>query len=203
MTKEINHSEKTTRKFKYDVNNHLIERTFYDSLSEMTILDSIKCNEEGKEIECKRYLKKDLFKKVFYSYDKNGNRIITKEFDKNGKSLRHDVLLYNDHADLIESIEYYPNGSILRKYIYKYNKEGYLTDWIWTDSSGKEVLSYKYTLDAFGNRAGWIIIKEGKYKDREDNYTYEYDKNGNWIKQIVYKDKKPSKVNLRQITYAK
>ena len=114
---------------------------------------------------------------------------------------------YQD-GKLIEKINRRNTGKIWMRFEYKYS-ENKVEELIYSED-GKINQHYVIKLDEKGNQ----IEKTDKdvlkiYGERKYRYEYEFDKQGNWIKQIIYKEEtengvklfKPYSVYYRTITY--
>lgn len=106
-------------------------------------------------------------------FDKNGNLLSVKTFDK--EALNKLVKLsYDNDNNLIEEIEYDSNGKIAKKTLYNY-KEGRIQSYEVVDLQGKVIESviFKYSEDK--KRIISEKLKEGKYLEYSTQYIYKDD----------------------------
>lgn len=133
-------------------------------------------NEKGDRIEENHYNSDgSLDYKVTYKYDENGNKIEGNIYFSNGKLDKKVTYKYDEKGNIIELNGYNSDGSLLYKYTYKYDKKENIIEKNRYNSNGS--LDEKYT------------------------YKYEYDKNNNWIQQVVYENNKPIGIKERIIEY--
>lgn len=116
-----------------------------------------------------------LMGKVLYNYDQNGNRIKWQLFSNKDKPLQYIEFIYSPGGFLEHMKQYSDSGKMTLLYDYKNNDKG-------------EKINEHY--ENFVN--GTIS---------ENELRYEYDKKGNWIKRVIYKDNKPSWLSERELKY--
>lgn len=160
----------------YDQNNDLITRTFF------------KYNDDNQLTEINQYDKDSIL-----SY----KSIIKYEGDLKIQSY------YSGDGYFYSSVKINSKGQIIErvtdeKSIAEYDKNGFLISIsVFKDSSTR---TFKYVNDEHGN-----IIKVDIYRNddlREScNLDYEYDKNNNWFKRVMYVDDKPISITIRAIEY--
>lgn len=107
------------------------------------------------------------------------------KYDKKGKKLEEEILQQN---------------SLVAKIFYKYDANGNVseTEQIGADGISSVVRSFKY--DEKGNKVEMKEISKGVLKVLH-TYEYEFDSNGNWIRQISYEEGKAIMVTEREISY--
>ena len=142
--------------------------------------------------------------KTTYKYDDKG--IIARErrtfpYDvRNGDSYFKWTYKYDDKGNMTECNNYEAD-TLISKDTYEYDGYGKLTEHIYSrDGSLKTKTTYKY--DDNGNEI------EVKRYDRngilETKFTTkynDYDKEGNWLRMIVFEDDKPVIITTREIEY--
>ncbi len=137
--------------------------------------------------------------KSLFKYDTSGNMIEQDDYE-NGKKLAEKIVdSYDDKGCLVKSILYYPIDTICWMNMSKY------------DSAGNEIEATHYE----GTKFDWhgVTTFDDKSNELKDNmysekgtlllsgqYSYEYDKTGNWTKEWYYADGK-LKVIERAIEY--
>ena len=109
-------------------------------------------------------------------YDEKGNRIEENEYNSDGSLKSKATYKYDEKGNKIEENRYNSDGSLDKKYTYKY------------DEKGNRIEKNEYNSD------GSIVIEKWTNKN-------EYDKQGNWIKTIVFKNEIPRNIVERQIEY--
>lgn len=120
--------------------------------------------------------------KFLYTYDDQGNKKVL-TYDSDGSMTRGQLEFYDKKGNINELSSLNTNGRLEDKFIYTYDEAGSCTEALRYDSDGDLT---------------------GRYL-----HAYEYDKTGNWIKQInseeVYKFGKtyiePKSQTIRSITY--
>ena len=116
-----------------------------------------------------------LKNKFFYKYDENGNMTEENRYDSDGIKYGKDTYKYDEKGNKIEENMYNSDGSLRSKDTYKYDEKGNKIEENMYNSDGS--LRSKYT------------------------YKYEFDKQGNWIKKIEFKDGIPEYILERQYEY--
>lgn len=137
----------------------------------------------GLTLKFGEYVKNDLINKKTYTYDARGNLTENAEYKANGSLDGKVIYTYDARSNITELAYYKADGSLDRKAIYTYDDKGNMT----------EAASY--------NTDGSLAWK--------DIYTYEYDKFGNWTKEIISAEVskfgkvylEPQVVTIRTITY--
>ena len=126
--------------------------------------------------------------------------------------VRYNYSLEYKYVDgkLVEKLLVYNDGEKGNKTVYNYTKNQ-LERLVYT-SNGSLNQKWLVTLDEKGNEIEEINFGLSNYKfygDRKYRYTYEFDKNGNWIKKIATREVtehgvtsfKPFYIHYRTITY--
>ena len=140
----------------------------------LSVLCLVSCNQSEK----KNDLTEENLKGKVKSITENTYEAIEKfgQIEKGDVSYyAYAVTIYNEKGDRIEENHYNSDGSLLYKYTYKYDKKENIIEKNRYNSNGS--LDEKYT------------------------YKYEYDKNNNWIQQVVYENNKPIGIKERIIEY--
>lgn len=145
---------------------------------------------DGEISETAKYLESSSTRQVYVAYDNEGNETIKvqNEYDKDGNLIKYTIT----------------KGAEETTATYTYNKDGFLTSLSTSDYSG-EVKYNEQNLP--------VYIKNGTLYCNTDvdlDYghgiyyiDYEYDDQGNWIKQIIYvgEVKRPYTISERTIVY--
>ena len=187
--------------------------------------------ENGNKIEENWYkLDGSLDKKKTYKYAENGNRTEENSYEADGSlSSKYGdaptkTYKYDEKGNKIETNIYRSDGSFRNRDKYKYDEKGYKIERYYSNSDGRVVLVSTSKYDKKGNKiecngCGWEAEDETykydekgniiEYKGIFDNgfllfkksYEYEFDKRGNWIKQIEFLDGIPTYILERQYEY--
>jgi hypothetical protein len=116
-----------------------------------------------------------LVKGIKYEYDESGNRTKFKFINSANMVISYNIYDYNMQG-LVESLKAYNRAGVMTAiYTYTYN------------SKGHRITQHQETF-ADGDK-------------RDYRFEYEFDKTGNYIKMVYYKDNKPLIYRERQIKY--
>ncbi len=195
--------------YKYDINGNRIKKNTYRSDKSLKDETTYKYDNDGNKIEEYEHIPKYIddegyqlynelehssYRKITYEYDTNGRikgRTREDEYDNDWLYYKYDTngnireegsgvdwrtYKYDDNNNNIESIWYY-SGGVMSKDSYKYDDNHNVIENIEYDDEDEQIINKEYS------------------------YEYEYDKKGNWTKQIVYEDHFPKKVIERTIEY--
>ncbi len=160
-----------------DKENNLIYKMtlLHDKLNRLEYTETIDAN-------------KNIIAKAKYKY--KGDLQISKFYDKSEKLIRE--LVRDSNGNMIKEIS-------ARKLYYEYDNENFLVSIREKNKLSKNI-RYDYLNDEKGN-----VISIKKWKDKmlmkSCQFEYEYDKNNNWIKRIMYEDENPIVICLRKIEY--
>ena len=108
---------------------------------------------------------------------------------------------YDEKGNNIENNWYNSDGSLDSKWTYKYDEKGNNIEENRYNSDGSLYSKWTYKYDEKGNN-----IESNRYKsdgslDSKWTYKYEFDKQGNWIKRIDFKDEIPEFILEREYEY--
>ena len=208
-------SRNTHCAFKYDNKGNLAEEAFLDG-NKITY----KYNNQNELTEKITFVKKENVlkpeEKITMSYDKKGNLTEYIAYNADGSLILKELNKYDSAGNLIEQCKIVEEGKPCWKTINKYNEKGKITEQFMydTDGTAKDYAGYKYNdqgilieetkgigrknvtaYDNYGNPA------ESLSGTRKLTYKYEYDNSGNWVKQTLYRNNKPSQIIERVIQY--
>ena len=172
---------------------------------------------------------KDTLKvKGVCKYNADGNRTEYVTYSAAGAVLSRSVFSYNDSGMLVNVKRYRGDGGLNVTTTYKYDKAGNETEESNTDPSGTEFMTGKSRYDLKGNRIvydrynqfGHLFLKSNFKFDKKGNEieerefdshqslqfrtTFEYDnydKKGNWLWRVTYKNDMPRTIVEREIGY--
>ena len=196
--------------YKYDERSNLIEYTDYLGAS-LDERDVYKYDTNGNEIETIYFDSKGSLKcKWEKSYDKKGNLTEEMFYLSNGELDYKTINKYDAIGNLIEDSSRDSKGKLLLKEIIKYDNLGNKVEVNITIptkfeidrmSTGKMKVKTTFIYDDKGNVLEETTVTTKDFKKFKLNKKYEYDKNNNWIKRIIYLDKKPMSITERKIEY--
>lgn len=211
---------------KYDDRGNQIEWNWYFSDGSIKTETRSKYDNKGNVIELKGCDEDGKSCTIIkYKYDNKGN--VIKEIELGDFPLITKYK-YDNHGKMVERNYYKPNGSLSNKNTYRYDANGNCVEVNSFDTKGKLQFKYRYKYDDNGNCIEekvsdffdgeiiiWHTIKFDQYNNELEynyydsngilstkySYIYEYDKNGNWIKNISYNNNSPKYVEDREIIY--
>jgi len=187
-------------------------------------------NKKGRKTEEYKY-KNDgsLWYRLTYIYDKNGNNIKENRYDEEGDLRRVIELKYGKNGNKTKEYRYKPDGNPSQVYkgVFKYDKNGNNTEECWYFASDSLFIKLYYLYDKedrniekewYNYEGGLITKKSYEYDDKGcittetgynpkgeieyvATYNYDFDKNGNWIRKLMFVDNIPKFVIERDIVY--
>jgi hypothetical protein len=197
--------------YKYDTNGSQIELNGYNSDgSSRGGKYTSKYDAKGNQIEVNGYsnipgIIDGRERKTIYKYDTNGNKIEESWYDPDGSLSLITIFKYDSRGNQIEANCYNSDGSLLiSRSTYKYDSRGnkiednFCFPYPVCDSGDK----YTFKYDSRGNQ-----IEENRYNSDgslEYKHTFkydEYDKTGNWVRKIKFRNDKPLVITERKIEY--
>jgi len=187
--------------YRYDDRGNLTEMTENNSLGKIIRNNKHRYDEKGNKIEKIEY-KPDgsLFYKHIYKYDDKGNKIEWRYYNSNLKLIYKWKYKYNDKGYFIHGKRIYSNGKSDLKSTYKRNNEGVIIEWKQYEN-GILINNEEYKDDDRGNLIEQIILEKFNFVKKIITYKYEYDKNNNWIKRIIFLDKEPMSITEKTLEY--
>lgn len=191
-----------------------------------TMKDTFIFNVEGCLLEVRK-IKDD--KLLWYEkHTGNGDTLTTKRYNSLGDLISISKMLFNYKGQLIEELNYNEQGELTQKYTieYKLDDKGEIISETVYDKNHKlfYIKSYTYnyeenttsTTSTYNdmpdintitkvkkNDKGLVILEERTDSKRHSvtKYEYEFDKQGNWIREISYYGNYPSQIVERAIEY--
>jgi hypothetical protein len=200
----------------FNTDGSLVSKFYHKYDSEGNLLEEYWYNSDGSLDQ------KHIYKYIFDNSDK---LVLIELYNASDSLIKKEAYNYNDSGELTSKFLYKPDGSLGEKESYKYDINGNLLELLNYDSD--DILSTKtvYKYDSLGK----ILIDEWYTPDELMMVTiFEYDSmgnldiegvylpqsnfseikksvvfddNGNWIKRVIYKNRYPSYIVLRDITY--
>jgi YD repeat-containing protein len=206
----------------------IVEKVTYDAQNDPTEKVTYKYDKKGNLIEENIYLNLETVQyKNVYEYDAQNRKVAESNFNKDGKLQYKTTLAYKGdkvtdlktinskgEVSYMEKSSYDGKGNLVNQTIFDKSDNSQMTDTYVYDKAGNMIQStlsknnklmtkgvYKY--DNHANLTS-SITSNGDGVERENrSYAYEYDKKGNWIKKIYYKDNTPTVITHRTISYFK
>ncbi len=166
----------------YDANGNRVEESNYNSEGKLSFKRTYEYDIAGNEVGVNRYNSNgSLLIKYVCQYDVNGNKIEEKRYNSDGNLFSRYIFKYNVEGNLLEENSYEADGSLFCQKTFRYDSDSNLIEWNENYVGDGVENTYKY--DTKGN-----LIEENNYGCPKIVYFYEYDEEGNWIKQIEYKN---------------
>lgn len=185
----------------FDINKNCIEKLWYDSSGYLLLKVTYKYNENNQLIESNDYgTDNSHYFKTLFVYNDNGYLIENNQYQNNGNLNRKSIYKYDKEGNQIEKHISAVGGGFI-KYSYSYNKKGLVTEEISYDAYGNVSKKISSIYDNFDNLIETTIIYNKDNVVVVNNFVYQYDKNKNWIKKIIYKNKIPVFIIEREIDY--
>lgn len=150
------------------------------------------------------YMEKDsLREKQIGTFDKAGNKIGELRQTPDGKAIGRSVFDYDRDGKIIEVNNYAATEKLFNQGMFTYDSKGNKTEERWEYPDSKVTVIRKMTYDANGNIATIDSKIEGpKPKGNAmQQFSYEYDAEGNWIKQILTLEGNVQGITERTIEY--
>ena len=152
--------EKNT--YQYDEKNRLLKQSGYDAKGKLSERSYYTYHNDV----LNQYLSFSEFenKKILYKYDANKNPI--------------EMMIYDSKTN-----------AFLEKITQKFDVQKNIVETTNWDEKNvlKSITAYKY--DEKGNQIEYIVLDSNKNIQDSYTFSYQYDKQGNWIAQTVYRDK--------------
>jgi len=176
----------TSTFYKYDEKGNQLEYNFVAKITNTSNFANTKQNN--------KYDNNNKTETTFQDCVSNSTGIV--HCNSNGK----DTYKYDGNNKMVEEIDYKSDGSIRGKYIYKYNSEGVQIEKNTYHADNSKTTS-KYNKDG-------KLIEETEYNSNNIQTStikyftiYDYDSNGNWIKETDSKNDIPQEITEREIIY--
>jgi len=175
-----------------------------DSLN--TVVDSFnyKLDEKGN----KRVVKVKENGKPWYRdvnmFDDKGNVILSKEYVPWDTLNKTEKYKYDDKGNLVEKAAFRADSSLFIRYTYKYDDASNLVEVV--TYNGMDSIRTKETMkyDDKGNKTLDVSVKGDGTSQFDWHYEFtDFDKTGNWIRELTYSSGKPQSVVERLIEYYK
>jgi len=158
-------------------------------------------------------------------FDLNGNRILTIYQGGSNGFAKTEERIFDATENNTDNYTF--SGEAVESQVsHQYNEQGKVIETVQRFPSKNEQTITRYEYDAQNHQIGLVVLKNNmvttkikfrydSHRNLEESFTYgmsgnlqsrekreyEYDAEGNWTKQIVFANKKPASVILRQIVY--
>jgi hypothetical protein len=215
----------------YDANNNIIETNYYESDTILVIKIKYKYDLKGNEIEKCIYKRGNIIveKKIFqynsnndiieencfdsnnklsskikYKYDIKGNKIEESNYNSDGSLFKKTTSEYDINNREIETNFYQPNNEseyVNQKNTHKYDGKGNLIESKYCADDGLNCSTSTFKHNENGDIIEHTDFSLSNMKVSLNSYKFEYDKNGNWIKKIIFYNDEPKTIIERKIKY--
>lgn len=192
----------------FDSSGNKIHEATYDVNGKLSRKAIMAYDSRGNMIESKAFGNEDLslMSWVRFAYNRKGDVISHSYFNKQGQALSVTRNLYYRNGKKKAEIAYDAQGNLLHRNAYYYNKKN--VEIVVFDKPNIVTRRYVSLEDEAGERTELGYDEDRKLMFKE-NFTYERDGRGNWIKEVCseweVKDETPIlkriKITTRTITY--
>lgn len=215
--------------FSYNDNGNLYEDndyvngSIYKGFSELNHKRLYKYDDNGNQAEVDEYDPDgSLNQKVIYRYDQRGNRTERDNYLKNGRLWRRSIFSFDDHDLQTECAKYNADSQLVEHYSYSYDTAGNRimeqhvimrsrnaeadkrTGITLTPQNPERLTDY---IKTFVYNDSGLLVGE---TDNLSNFPYpfstsymygNFDANGNWLKQTIIQEGRPTSITERVIEY--
>lgn len=180
---EIGYNISCWYEYEYDANGNMIKETH--SNSDGSIISEYEYDANGNVVK-ETYFNSDGSIFSEYEYDANGNRLKAMKCNSDGSISRWNEYEYDANGNKIKETEFNPDGSISNWWEdeYEYDANGNLIKWIMNDCEW-----YLYEYDSITGKMikrTLMYIEDSIQSTIYDWSEFEYDINGNWIKETHF-----------------
>jgi hypothetical protein len=225
---ELGELEDNVHVFIYNSNGELAEMRDIDKDGNFVVSYIIEYDKSGEKISEKKYDKnsnlagysiftyakskqvkqEDVFSETgelsysfIFEYDKNGNMVLRKRVGANKEEGISVLYEYNATRQLSGERTSNKTGNVISSKQFAYNAKGLLSEEKRLDKDGAVRIVITYVYDENGNKIQ-MTTSQKNGNSVLANIRYEFDKKGNWIKQIIFRNEViPIRVITREITY--
>lgn len=187
--------------YKHDEKGNKIERKIYDSEGVLNFKVDFDYDENGNLLEENSYDSKDTYNgKITYQYDKKENVIERNNYDSEGALNFKDNFDYNENGQMVEENSYI-SEDLDSKTTYMYDNKGNNIERISYNSDGRLDSKITYKHDDKGNIIEYNFYNSDGSLNKKRTHQYEYDKKGNWLREIISIDEKSTYILEREYEY--
>ena len=193
---------KHTYKFKYDDTNKKIKQEEYHTDSTTTLFkySIYKYDDQDNLIKDITYLSDTVGGMRIYKYDEQ-SRMIENVYYDDDCSFIYQKFTYKYYDNMNDCTTFTPQGE-LRTVTYTYDNNNNILEMDYNnvdeDTPGQTV---KFKYDKYDNLIESIEYNEAGEITETETLTYKYDKHNNWVERIEYRNKIPTYITIREITY--
>ena len=198
-------NEETSRKeYVYDEVENCVELLSYNPSNEVEERGVFVYEKGILREELYYNAKNELFSKLEYTFDENGNLTKLSEYDPKGILEESHTSKFKDGLEQERYTYYYDENNILvTKYEYVYDKNRNLIEGLLYDNAKNLLGRWVYAYDEFQNLISEESIDAEEVLVEKRTYTYKYDEKGNWVERITYDgvENEPRVITKRQFEY--
>ncbi|HUS86734.1 MAG TPA: RHS repeat domain-containing protein [Bacteroidales bacterium] len=191
---------KDSIRYKYSMNGLLRKTIQYNFYRKKVYKNTYSYKKQNKELIIKTKGKskhKDFSdRSVTYKYDSLGNEI---KMNPSGT-----VYEYDEKGNIIVETDRNQDGAILFKKYYQYDEQGRLLSTTSTQAIIQFLSEGQSFETKYDDRMNIVQVKIFNFSgelERTDQFKYQYDELGNWVKKIKYIDSIPKFIIERHIEY--
>lgn len=186
---------------KYNAANKLMESNAFDETGKNTQQEIVKSDSSGRTMKVMYLFEKGILVKTSEGFfDEKGNNVENHYFTDTrltGKEINR----FDNRGNRVETIIQYPVKKEERITHYKYDS---LNNTIETIALNGSLMIESKIIVRYDDQHNVVELVsygiKGNVKERIGHH-YEYDGEGNWIKDITFENKKPVSVRVRKIEY--
>lgn len=192
--------------YRYDDQNHKIYHRIIRSGGKYIFKKTWKYDAAGTLIEEISYNEKDTLKiRETTRYNTSGQKTRT-IYDEAGNFDSEFVYAYDNMKRVSELLVYSEKDLLDRRELYKYDEKGNLTEEVKCDYSDSSLRTHFYSYDKYGNKLEYRSEDRNFYTGTlhyswKETYEFTYDEQGNWTRQVIYKNDTPEFILERTIIY--
>ena len=127
----------------------------------------------------------DLWFRDVYTYAEDGRPTHIDHHDPDGTFLHRASFSYDWEGRVAKRSLSDADGSQISSNTYVYDANGRIQSVITHGRSGALTSRWVYAYDEHGNEREWVESNADSLVQRKEVYTYEYDTQGNWVKQVT------------------
>jgi hypothetical protein len=142
-----------------------------------------------------------ISKKFSYKHDNTGKVTEESGYNSNGDLVIKFIYKYDTKGYISEQNWYNGNGTLITKYIWKYDEKGNQIEENRYDSDGSLSFKYLNKFDSKGNKIEANGYNSQGTLEYKFTYSYQFDTQGNWTKQIEFQNTFPTFITKRMIEY--
>ena len=207
----------------FDKKGNKIEELLYNENNELEQYTKIKYNPQNLPVQTvSQDSKGRKIQRFTYRYDERGNLTQLTGYDDRGKMSEKSYYSYDPHGNLIKYLGFgqFDNRKIYYKYdpqhklteqfctdiknnfmekiIYQYKNDGKWEERTFTDANNQVLSTLVYVYDDYANLLKFVRFDKDGVVTEQHEFTYQYDKNNNWIQQIFYSGTEKTVISITE-----